>query len=147
LSANCVDDYGILPFPKYDEAQENYINLADRFAMLVGIPSTTPTPEFSAFMLEALSAEARTTSLPAYIDVSCKTKYTYDENSAEMLDLIFGNLYYETALIYGISGLKTIVYDAMKAKANNFASSYASIESSAKADLDKLVEDILAVGE
>ena len=147
LSANCVDDYGILPFPKYDEAQENYINLADRYAMLVGIPSTTPTPEFSAFMLEALSAEARTTSLPAYIEVSCKTKYTYDENSAEMLDIIFGNLYYETALIYSISGLKTIVYDAMKAKANNFASSYASIESSAKADLDKLVEDILAVGE
>ena len=45
------------------------------------------------------------------------------------------------------SYLKTIGYDAMKAKTNNFASSYASIESSAKADLDKLVEDILAVGE
>ena len=147
MSAKCVDDYGILPFPKYDESQENYINLADRYAMLVGIPSTTATPEFSAFMLEALSAEAHNTSLPAYIEVSCKTKYTYDENSAEMLDLIFGNLYYETSMIYGISGLKTIVYDVMKAKTNNFATKYASIETSALADLDKLVEDILAVGQ
>ena len=35
----------------------------------------------------------------------------------------------------------------MKAKTNNFATKYASIEASALADLDKLVEDILAVGE
>ncbi|MBE6611362.1 MAG: hypothetical protein E7632_02615 [Ruminococcaceae bacterium] len=146
-SANSIDDYGILPFPKYDEAQDGYINLADRYAMLVGIPSTSATPDFSAFMLEALGAEAYNTSLPAYIEVSCKTKYTYDEDSADMLDIIFGNIYYETALIYGISGLKTIVYDVMKAKENNFSSKYASIESKAFSDMEKMVEDILAVGQ
>ena len=97
--------------------------------------------------MEALSAEASTTSLPAYIEVSCKTKYTYDEDSAEMLDIIFDNIYYDTANIYGISGLKTIVYDVMKNMENNFATTYASIETAAKTDLEKLIKDIKAVGE
>ena len=145
LSANSVDDYGILPFPKYDESQENYTSLVNSYAMLMGIPATTTTPEFSAFMLEALSAEAHTTSLPAYLEISCKTKYTYDEDSANMLDLIFSNLYYDTALIYNISGVNTIINDVLKSKTNNFASMYAAIEGSALANLEKLVEDITAV--
>jgi len=145
LSANCTDDYGIIPFPKYDEAQKDYTSLVNNYAMLMGIPASTSTPEFSAFMLEALSAESYTTSLPAYIEVSCKTKYTYDEDSAAMLDLIFDNLYYDTAIIYNISGVNTILNDVLKTKKNGFASKYASVEKRALTGLEKLVEDILAV--
>ena len=115
--------------------------------MLMGIPSTTATPEFSAFMLEALSAEAHTTSLPAYLEISCKTKYTYDEQSAEMLDIIFDGIVFDAATAYGISGLGTtgLLYELAKGGTNDFASRYASIEAAAKADLEKLVTDIESI--
>lgn len=94
-SAKSVSDYAIIPFPKYDEKQDGYYSYADPYGMLFGVPVTTPEPEFAGFMLEALSHEATETSLKAYYEISCKTKYTYDPDSAEMLDLIFDGIRYE----------------------------------------------------
>ncbi len=138
MSANCVDDYGIIPFPKYDETQENYYSLANILGMLFGIPSTCADPDFAGFMLEALSAASTDTSLKAYYDITCKTKYTYDEDSAEMLDLIFDGIRYNLADIYNISGLSAILRKVGDTRENTFASKYASIESAALADLEKL---------
>ncbi len=144
-SAESANDYGILPYPKYDEAQEGYHIYADSFGMLFGIPSTTPTPDFSGFMLEALSYQASTTSLPAYVEISCKTKYTYDNDSAEMLNLIFDNIVYEPAEIFGISGVQTILFDVISTGKNTFASQYAKVEEMALTDLEQMMEDIEAV--
>lgn len=141
-SAECVDDYGILPFGKYDEAQEKYYTLADPLGMLFGIPSTTPEPDFSGFMLEALSCEAQKTSLPAYYEITCKTKYTYDAQSAEMLDIAFGGIVFDPAMVYGIRGVSTLLYELPQKGTNDFVSRYQSIESKATTDLEKLVEDI-----
>ena len=113
--------------------------------MLFGIPSTTPTPDFSGFMLEALSYQASTTSLPAYVEISCKTKYTYDNDSAEMLNLIFDNIVYEPAEIFGISGVQTILFDVISTGKNTFASQYAKVEEMALTDLEQMMDDIEAV--
>ncbi|MBE6612061.1 MAG: hypothetical protein E7632_06180 [Ruminococcaceae bacterium] len=145
FSAGCSSDYGILPFPKYDEAQAGYYNHADVHCMLFGIPSTTPDPDFAGFVLEALSYEASTTSLPAYIEISCKTKYTYDPDSADMLDMIFSSVMFDSTKIYGIGGIGDLMYNTVKKGSNSFASDYASLEESALADLEKLIEDIGAV--
>jgi len=40
-------------------------------------------------MLEALQSESAKTVRPAYYDIALKTKYTRDDDSVEMLDLIF----------------------------------------------------------
>jgi len=145
FSAQAVDDYGVLPFAKFDEKQEKYYTLANDLGMLFGIPSTTPTPEFSGFMLEALSHEAQTTSLPAYYEISCKTKYTYDEQSAEMMDITFDGIVFDQASVYDITGVADIWSAIGQKGTNDFASRYAAIEAAAKADLDKLIEDIEAV--
>lgn len=63
-------NYGVLPMPKYDEAQEKHYTYADILSMMMGIPVTTAEPAFSGFMLEALSAASTNTTLAAYYDVS-----------------------------------------------------------------------------
>lgn len=140
-SANCVDDYGILPFPKYDENQSDYITYADVYGMLFCVPASCGDPDFAGFMLEALSAASTDTTLKAYYEVSCKTKYTYDPDSAEMLDLAFSNIVYDTSRIYNINGVHDLLHTMAGKKKNNLASSYATIEKKASADLDKLWED------
>jgi len=139
-SADCIFDYGIVTMPKYDETQAKYLTMADRFCMFFAIPVSNPEPDFTGFMLEALSYASTDTTLHAYYEVSCKTKYTYDENSAEMLDLIFDGICYDPALIYSVGGLYNVIYNIAKTKTNDMASAYASIESTAKQAVANLIE-------
>lgn len=141
-SSDCVNDYGIIPYPKFDESQEKHYTYADRYSMLFCIPASCADPDFAGFMLEALSAEATDTSLKAYYEISCKTKYTYDADSAEMLDLTFDGIQYDLTRIYSISGVNDILYKLASKKDNTFSSDYAKIESKAQADIEKLIEDL-----
>ncbi len=136
-------DYGVLPFPKYDETQDKYYTFAGKFCMLMGIPVTSPEPSFSGFMLEALSAASMTTSLPAYYDISCKTKYAYNESTGEMLDLIFDGIQYDLSMIYSIGNIFEILHvELPKNKENTFVSLCESYQKSADAALEKLVSAI-----
>jgi ABC-type sugar transport system, periplasmic component len=139
-SASFEFDYCIIPFPKYDEAQESYYTMADILSMLFGIPASCIDPSFSGFMLEALSYASTDTSLNAYYNISCKTKYSYNEASGEMLDLIFSGIRYEPAMIYSIGSLFNIIsVDLPKGKQNNFASLYAASEKANQKSLDKVI--------
>lgn len=137
-SENCDFDYGIIPLPKYDESQEKYYTMADVFCMLFGIPITTPDPDFSGFMLEALSSDSQDV-LYNYYELTCKVKHTYDEDSAEMLDLIFDGIVYDLGMVYDI-GLKNILRNISDSKENKFASLYAAAEPGAKEELNNLLD-------
>lgn len=141
FSADCVDEYGILPFPKYDEKQENYYAYGDVFCMLFGIPITCQDPNFAGFMLEALSYESTDTVLEAYYEITCKTKYTYDPDSAEMLDLIFDGLRFEPAVMYNITG-NDMLKNIGTSRVNTFVTDYAAKESAILADIELLISDI-----
>lgn len=142
ISADTTFDYGILPWPKFDTNQKDYYTTADSHSMLFGIPVSCGDTDFAGYMLEIMSYESSVTTLPAYYEISCKTKYTYDEDSAEMLDLVFSNIIYDFSAVYDIGGLnKILTVDIPSSKSNIFSSKYASLESGAKTALDKLVSD------
>lgn len=145
-SAECVDEYGVIPFPKFDEAQDGYYTISIQ-AMLITVPTSNAEPEFAAFMLEALSAASRYTTLPAYYELTCKTKYMYDEDSADMLDITFEGLVYDLGILYNWGSLVNILSnDIPVACANNFASLYAKAESKAQTELEKTVDAYLTLG-
>ena len=142
MSEKCEEDYRILPVPKYDETQNAYYSIVNNYGMMFAIPVSCQDPEFSGFMLEALSAASTDTSLKAYYEISCKTKYTYDEGSAKMLDLVFDGMRYDLAAIYNINGMSNIFESLIDKPNQNIASRYAAVEKSAKKDLDTLVADL-----
>ncbi len=144
-SANSKDEYAIAPFPKYDEKQTGYYTYADVYCMLFGIPVTTKVPDFAGFMLEALSHESTDTTLKAYYDITCKLKYTYDPDSAEMLDIAFRGLRFEPAVMYNISG-RDMIREIGTSKVNNFATALASNRRVILADIEALAEDMKKAG-
>ena len=82
--------YGILPLPKYDELQENYSSLVWLHAdCVLGIPAVTADPEMSAIITEALSYESYYTVYPAFYDVVLMNRSTRDDESKEMLEIVF----------------------------------------------------------
>ena len=135
-------NYGILPFPKYDENQKDYISVTDSYhAALFAIPVTAQDPEFAAFMLEALSAASKYDVMPYYYEVSTKTKYTYDEESPKMLDLIFDGLRFDLGRMYEWGGASELLRETIPAEGtNSFVSRYEKIESKIMDDMEKTVE-------
>ncbi len=87
-------DFGVIPHPKYDEAQENYYSRVEG-GRIFAIPVTTTDTAFTGLMLEALSASAHENVIPQYFEVALKTKYTRDDESSKMFDLIMGTRVYD----------------------------------------------------
>ncbi len=83
-------DFGILPYPKYDEAQSEYYSRVSYYWANI-IPVTNSKLDMTGAILEALNCESANYVVPAYYEIALKTKYSRDEESAAMLDLIFEN--------------------------------------------------------
>ena len=99
-------DFGILPTPKFDEAQEAYYNVVSTWgANFFAVPKTAEDMERTGIILEALSAESMYTLTPAYYDVTLKTKAARDEESSAMLDIIFASRVFELGNFYGWGGM------------------------------------------
>lgn len=82
-------DYGMLPFPKYNEEQKSYrvfygANSSNMFA----VPKLASDPSRTGVIIEALSAEGYKQLIPVYYEIALKAKYLRDEDSNKMLDLI-----------------------------------------------------------
>jgi len=81
--------------------------------------------------LEELAYQGKQLLTPAYYEKTLVGQYTRDEESAEMLDLIFANLVYDVGIYYNIGTYKdclttiveqgqslTTIYDTYRNSAN-----------------------------
>jgi len=84
-------DFGILPYPKYDESQSEYYSRVTYYWANIIPVTNTEHLEMTGAILESLNCESANLVVPAYYDISLKAKYSRDEESAAMLDLIFEN--------------------------------------------------------
>ena len=85
-----VDDYGILPNPKYDEKQENYLGFVNGSASMACVPGSLSDAnlEVAGFMMEALASSSYHMTTDTLYDVVAKSKNARDEESAQMVDII-----------------------------------------------------------
>ena len=91
-------EYGIIPFPKWDEKQDSYRTFCG--GDLISVPTTAPDPDRTGVILEALAAETWKTVVPAYFDTALKEKFTYDSESGQTLDIINDTLAISFAYAY-----------------------------------------------
>lgn len=92
--------FGILPMPKYDDLQEDYLSHSNDTFTVFMIPAQAKDLEFCGTVFNTLSAENKYSVIPAYYDVVLKDRTTKDEQSIEMLDLIRDHLYFDFALAH-----------------------------------------------
>ena len=100
-------DFGILPYPKYDETQEEYGHyIAAWHAQFLCIPETPGDIDRTGFILEMLAYQGQQLLTPAYYEKTLVGQYTRDEESSEMLDIIFATRVYDVGVYYNIGGYK-----------------------------------------
>jgi hypothetical protein len=134
-------DFGIIPQPKFDEAQNGYYTYSDGHASMMCIPATVPDPDRFGIVMEALAYSSRILVLPAYYDVSLNTKFTRDEESSEMIDIIIKNRIFDIGYVYNndTGTLGFIINDLIKAKKTDFSSTIEKKEAPALKALEKLI--------
>jgi len=93
-------DFGVLPHPKYDEKQSEYYTFMIDTVPAFGIPITVAEPERSGVFMDAFTAVSNETIIPAYYTISLEGKFTRDEDSIEMLDIIRNGRVYDLAVLY-----------------------------------------------
>jgi hypothetical protein len=81
-------DFYIVPVPMGDDTCEEYRSTCSTGNNLVGLPHTSQYLNETALVLEALAAESHRSVSPTYYDVILKDRYTRDNESKEMIDMI-----------------------------------------------------------
>ena len=101
------NEYGVLPLPKYDEAQEEYYTVVDGGANIMFIPTTTSDKqrEIVGALVESMSALSYRDVIPTYCGIALEQKGTRDEESVKMLRKILDSRVIDFAYLYdGFSG-------------------------------------------
>ena len=134
-------EFGIVPLPKYDEAQDGYHTLASTQMLL--LPADMDDPEFVGVVLEALCAESYRQVVPVLYDVVYQNKYLRDSESETMFNLIRGSLVYDLNWNYGDGSQISYLVSRTVGKQNSDVASFlASNLSAAQANLDAVYDAI-----
>lgn len=138
-----AQEYGVVPMPKYDEAQTGYGTLLHDGFTVLAVPTTatrTRLDETSA-VLEALCSTSYTTVRPAYYEVTLRSKLIKDQESAEMMDMIFKNVYIDAGILYTIPLAKfhNTFRTLIKNNDSSVISSFKGTVKSAQKALDKKI--------
>lgn len=136
---------GILPAPKFDEQQENYISVD--WGGLMGVPASIQNPDLVGAVMELLAFESGDTVIPAYYDILLAGKLARDTDTVAMLDILFDTIAYEPGVfLANISGaIRGFLYaapDIVLSNKTDFASAYAKQNPSAIAALEKFYTDL-----
>ena len=132
--------FGILPMPLFDDTQEDYISYCGSSNDVAGIaiPKTAPDPDFSAYMIDAYSAGAKNLVTKAYVNVNLYQRDAFDNESEEMLDIIFSHLVYDIGECYNFGKLGDVITELAKAKSVDIVSALDSVSGKAEQELNEI---------
>ncbi|MGN1345700.1 MAG: hypothetical protein ACI4V1_02880 [Eubacteriales bacterium] len=135
------DDFGIVPYPKLDETQNNYIsfNFGTSYAAVL---KSAGAPEMSAAVLEALCAENHKSVVPVLYEDALKEKYSRDSTTAEMLDILQSTTYFDFVFVNdaALGALCNYYYDSIVSKSQDVSSLYTRRAKVSEKQMEKLLE-------
>ena len=138
---NFEDEYGMLPLPKWDENQKDYLTMASGEHTCLAVPKTVKDTEFVGTVIEALSAESYKQVITTLYEIALKTRYLRDDESKDVLDMVIDGRVYDFGYIYGgFEGFGFMLGSLMSSHSNNFESYYARQYGNAKIHFKKIVK-------
>ena len=137
---NMDTDFGIIPYPKYDETQEEYRTTSHNAVSMMCFPVTVKDPEMSAIITEALCAESYRNVIPQYYDIALKAKGARDDESGEMIDLIRDGLIFDFGWVHSVpmGSIGTIMQNLITNNDSGLASYWAGKENQVLTGLEKI---------
>lgn len=136
-----MDDYGVLPYPKYDGVQESYYGFVHDAVSMVMIPQSCTDAEMVARVMQSLAVEGHNSIMPQYYEVVLTTKYIRDEESVEMLDILFQNTKFDSGWVFcnAMNALpQKLLREQVWQNQNTLSSMYQSLQKSIQKSLETI---------
>lgn len=132
------EDFGILPFPKYNSDVERYNSYIAVNSFVMTIGNNCSELERTGVIVETLAAKGAEILTPAYYDGQLSSKFARDEESGEMLDIIFENRCYDLGVFFNWGS----AYSSLQSTTVNPASLYASVSKKMNREIEKAFEKL-----
>ena len=136
-------EYGIIPMPKWDTAQEDYYSFVGDGHTVFSIPTTVKDPVMISAVLEAMASESYRYVTPAYYNKVLKGRYMSDPESTQMLDKITANIKVDFAWIHAFN-LDKLAMNTVRYYLREGKSSFATAWKGNHKRYEKFLKDLLA---
>ncbi len=136
------DDFGLVPFPKYDTEQESFYTLVNPWtsnAFCIPIGLTEKQYEMVGIALEVMGAHSKTNLAVAYYDIALKYQKTRDDDTVRMLDVVFASRGCDIGMIYKWGNMDTMLQELITKPAGSFASTFDAIKDKAESDMEQTI--------
>ena len=135
-------EFGVLPYPKLDEAQQDYATYIANYAAVCGIPVSAEDPERVGVVLENLCGLSHWDLQDAYIKDTLSFKYIRDEESREMLDIIFDTGRFNLSDQLDVNTVRSKIQDSAIAGKDSVASILEKALPAAEKKLDENIRKL-----
>ena len=132
-------DFGILPYPKFDASQKDYGHLVSGFHTQFFCIPMTADPVRSSAVAELLAYYGKEYLTPAYYEKTLYGKYIRDEESSEMLDIIFASHVFDVGVYYEIGGYFSQIQSRFETR-KALSSIYETYKSAAEVKIQQINE-------
>lgn len=135
------EDFGIIPLPKQDETQKDYITtISPWVSRFIAMPATCGNPEMVGAVIDAMSRESANTVVPAYYENLLNLKIARDEESVDMLKMIFGSVVYDIGSVFNWGDIWNEQMRFISGKKEDYFGDYDRISGKVEAALAKTIE-------
>ena len=134
------DEYGVLPQPKLDESQEKYYTIINPLCYMYSIPITVKDQDRASILFEAYQYEGYNYVYPGFYELALKTKYSHDDVSAKVYDLIMNGRVCDFGFVFGSTGIRDTISTLAWKGSTDFASIYASMEAATKTEYAEIMK-------
>ncbi len=133
-------DFGILPFPKLSEQQETYGHLVSAYhCQFLCIPYFSEDIERTGVITEVLAYTSKEILTPAYYEKTLVGSVIRDEESAEMLDIIFASRVFDIGAYFKIGSFTNNIPNLISNnKIDTFASTVQQASRAATVQLNNI---------
>ncbi|MDD4772437.1 MAG: extracellular solute-binding protein [Eubacteriales bacterium] len=139
------DTFGVVPIPKFEEAQQQYYCLQFQQTLLITIPITNLNTRQAGIILDAFSYQSYEDLMPVFYDVTVSQKGLRNDESIEMLGIIRDTRFFNVGMAYGwISTLYEQVRTDLTAGKSDMASLIAREKDKITASIDKFMTTLEA---
>ena len=138
------NDYGIIPFPKLNETQIDYLTPISLYlARFIAVPTTCRNADTVGAVIDAMFRESTSSIMPAYYDTLLENKIARDNESIEMLKIIFNSVVYDIGSGYNWGNCWFLHQSFIMSEKRDYASTIESALSKIEAEMNKTIEEML----
>ena len=135
------DDYGVVPIPKLDTAQEKHMSFVNGAVSMLAVPMTIEDPDRTGVLVEGLAVESYRNIREALFEVTAKSKSARDEDSTRMMDLVMETRVFDLGYSHMYDqSLVNFVRDLLQRDSTDVASTIQKGEKPMAKRLEKIIE-------